>query len=78
MAPEARKLIAEALKLPVRERAELVVEILSTLDSEREDDGDAADTAWREEVRRRLAEIDAGRVEPLSWEAARRLIDADE
>jgi putative addiction module component (TIGR02574 family) len=53
MTDRARKLLHDALDLPVGERAELVANLLASLDGEPEADVEAA---WAAEVERRAAE----------------------
>ena len=55
---------AEALRLPVHERARLAEELISSLDEDAE-----IEAAWAEEIQRRLEDLRQGRVE---------LVDADE
>jgi putative addiction module component (TIGR02574 family) len=54
------ELVEELLKLPASERAEAALALLESLD-----DGDAAEveTAWRDEIARRVVEIKDGSVE---------------
>ena len=47
MAPDAEKILSEALKVPAEERAELVDRLLRSLDDE---EGDALDDADRERL----------------------------
>ncbi len=47
MAPDAEKIVSEALKLPAEERAELVDRLLQSLDDE---EGDALDDVDRERL----------------------------
>jgi putative addiction module component (TIGR02574 family) len=58
------ELFIEAAELAERERAELADRLLLSLeppaDAELEDE-------WDEEIARRLAQFEAGEVEPLSW-----------
>lgn len=68
MARSARELFEEAMKLAPRERATLMRLLIDTLDSE-SDEG--VDEAWRNEVERRMAELDAGAVESIPWEELR-------
>jgi putative addiction module component (TIGR02574 family) len=58
------KLLAEALALPEKDRAELARDLLASLEGV--DDG--ADEAWRIEIATRLAEYRAGNAEVLSYE----------
>lgn len=67
------QVLAEALRLRPSDGADLAAALLASLD-EAEDAGAAA--AWDAEVSRRAAEIDSGKVQPLSAEEfARRLRD---
>ena len=67
MSPAARQLYEQALDLDEDERAELAGWLLASLDEE--DEG--VDAAWRDEVARRMAEIDSGAVQAVSWDEAR-------
>ena len=58
----------DAAQLPERDRATLAGLLIDTLDPIAEQDIEAA---WSEEIKRRLAEIDAGTVELISWEEVR-------
>ncbi len=62
-----KHLYEQALDLEEEERAELAGRLLASLDGE--DEG--VDDAWRQEVARRMAEIDSGAVQAVSWEEAR-------
>jgi putative addiction module component (TIGR02574 family) len=59
----AEKLLDQVLALPANDRARLAQALLRSLDDG--EDEDAAD-AWREELQRRLDDLDLGRVTPLS------------
>ena len=65
---DAADILKEALALPSDQRAALASSLISSLDEE-PDEG--AEEAWSVEIARRLAEIDSGRVEILSWAEAR-------
>lgn len=69
MAKEPAELLREALNLPADARAALASSLLESLEPETDAD---AEQQWREEIVRRLAEIDAGAVELVPWEDARR------
>jgi putative addiction module component (TIGR02574 family) len=58
---------AEALKLPVAERTELIETLLRSLDPSRQN---TIDEAWLAESRRRYAEYEAGKVDAIDGEAA--------
>ncbi len=74
MSRSTAALLAEALLLPANERGDLAARILDSLDTG--EDADAA-AAWGDEVRDRLAELDAGTVATVPWAEARRLIMDD-
>ncbi len=56
-----KELIAEAISLPVEERAIIVDSILRSLNSPEED----LDSQWVAEAERRLEEVRAGRVKAI-------------
>ena len=55
--PVMEKLRAEILSLPDKDRAELALQLMASLDGAPESD---AEQAWDAEILRRVAEIDAG------------------
>lgn len=63
-----KEVFQEAVQLPERDRATLAGLLIETLDPVSEPDVEAA---WSEEIRRRLAEVDAGTVELISWDDVR-------
>jgi len=63
-----KEVFHEAAQLPERDRATLAGLLIETLDPASESDVEAA---WSEEIKRRLAEIDAGAVELIPWEEVR-------
>ena len=65
MPREAEQLLHEALALPARERAALADSLLESLDSE-VDAG--VESAWREEIERRIVSIDEGTAKLVPWE----------
>jgi putative addiction module component (TIGR02574 family) len=60
------------MRLTDQERGDLAARLIDSLDSAV--DEAAVETAWDEEIRRRLADLDEGRVQPVSWAEARLLI----
>jgi putative addiction module component (TIGR02574 family) len=71
MTSNAAKLLADALRLPDSERAEIAARLIDSLDLESDHD---AKERWDEEVARRLDELDRGAVTPIPWPEARRRI----
>ena len=63
-----KEVFQEAAQLPERDRATLAGLLIETLDPVSEAD---VEVAWSEEIKRRLAEIDAGTVELIPWEEVR-------
>jgi putative addiction module component (TIGR02574 family) len=68
MVPEAAELLARALTLPVRERAEIAHELLVSIDDGA--DSDAAD-AWVAELEQRAREARSGSVATEDWAVVR-------
>lgn len=66
MSERARKLLHEAMELPLSERAELVMDLLASLDVEPE-----ADAAWVSEIERRAREALANPEDDVAWETVR-------
>ena len=60
-------LVAEALRLPRRERARVAEELLSSL----EEPADEVAAAWAMELERRSRDVAEGRVQTVAWETAR-------
>jgi len=69
MAATLEELEAQALKLSVKDRSELVQRLIVSLDGEAEGTPEEIAKAWEEEIARRVAEIDTGQAQ---------LIPADE
>lgn len=73
MTRHAAELLKMALSLPVTERADLAGSLIESLDDTQ---GQSVEAAWDEEVARRMADIDSGKVKPLSLEDARRRLSS--
>lgn len=65
MTPDLEAILNQAKSLSEPERARLAHDLLATLDGQ--PDADAA-TAWEQEVRRRLAEVEGGTANTISRE----------
>lgn len=68
MSLPVEQLEAEALDLPLRERARLAHRLLISLDKETDEDAAAVEQAWEEEIRRRVADLEAGTAELIPAE----------
>lgn len=74
MTGAGKKILEEALALPANERAELVAELLTSLDETVHDDPSDIELAWVREAEKRLEEIRAGTRATMPWEEARKLV----
>jgi hypothetical protein len=74
MTQPTHQLLTEALQLSEQERGLLAVKLIESLSFAVDDD---AESAWDEEIRHRLDELDAGTVKAIPWSEARRLIMED-
>lgn len=76
------EIIASALQLPLAER-ERIVEALQeslideTIDHGPEEPADEVEAAWSEEIARRIADIDSGRVKTIPSEEAWKIINGE-
>jgi putative addiction module component (TIGR02574 family) len=74
MTKAAEAVLAEALRLDVKARAQLAAELLASLDGPTDPD---AEEAWASEIDRRVKALEAG-TEPLeSWHDVKRRIEKD-
>jgi putative addiction module component (TIGR02574 family) len=73
MTAEVSELLKKALALPAEARAALAGSLLESLD----DTVDAsAEEEWSQEIARRIAELDSGKVKAIPWSEARRQVSA--
>ena len=70
---DSKTLLTEALRLSPEERAALAGELILSLETDVDQDAEAA---WSDEIRARLAELDGGGAQTASWSQARRRIHA--
>jgi putative addiction module component (TIGR02574 family) len=68
MNSHALDLLKGALALPVDERAELVAELLASMDGEPDAD---VEVAWGAEIERRAHRAANGETEPVAWATVR-------
>jgi putative addiction module component (TIGR02574 family) len=74
MTKAAEEVLAQALRLDVRARAEIVTELLASLDGWPDPDAEAA---WEAEIQRRVAAIEAGTVQLEPWDDVKRRIERE-
>lgn len=60
-------ILAEALRLPVEERAKLITELIATVDDATTEDPAEVEQAWAAELELRIARADANPVEGIDW-----------
>jgi putative addiction module component (TIGR02574 family) len=66
--------LADALRLDPDARAELVAEILASVDGPA---AAAAESAWDTEIERRIQAIESGEIRLAPWESVKRRIEKD-
>jgi putative addiction module component (TIGR02574 family) len=65
MTEKSQVVLKEALKLTADERAEMVEQLIASLDEAPDTD---VEQAWQEEVQRRLQQVEHGEVNTIPWE----------
>lgn len=60
-------ILAEALRLPVEERAKLITELIATVDDATAEDPTEVEQAWAAELELRIARADAKPDEGIDW-----------
>jgi putative addiction module component (TIGR02574 family) len=68
MTPEVSKLLAQALSLSVEEQEALADSLISNLGGKVDE---AVVAAWEDEIKKRVTELDSGRVKTVSWTEVR-------
>lgn len=68
MSRDAGEILKEALALPPEARVALADSLWESIDSE-VDSG--AEEAWRQEIKRRIIDLDSGKVVAIPWSEAR-------
>ena len=71
MSRESSDLLQRALSMTEEERASLAASLLDSLDATSDVD---VESAWQQEIARRIKEIDAGVVETIPWAEVRRRV----
>ena len=74
MTPDVSELLKKALALPPEARAALATSLFESLDEGPADQG--VEAAWSEEIRRRIEDIDSGKVQMIPYEEVRRRLAA--
>ena len=69
MKRDAAEILKDALALPIEARAALAGSLLESLDTEVDEDAEAA---WATEWNRRVTELDRGALKTIPWAEVRR------
>lgn len=70
MTEEASAILKKALALPPEPRAEIADSLLESLDQSAQDED--VEAAWSEEIKRRMDDVDSGKVQLIPYEEVRR------
>jgi putative addiction module component (TIGR02574 family) len=73
MKRDAAEILRDALALPTAARAALAGSLLDSIDTDVDEDAEAA---WANEVNRRVAELDSEGVKNIPWAEVRRRLAA--
>lgn len=65
MSPELDEILQKALRLPVEAREALATSLFESLDQAVDEN---VDSAWQEEIAKRIKDIQSGRVQTIPWE----------
>ena len=71
MTSRAQEVLQQALALPLEERADVVAELLASLDEAPPSDRAAVEVAWAREIERRARRVMSGESDGESWEDVR-------
>jgi putative addiction module component (TIGR02574 family) len=74
MTQEVSEILKKALALPPEARAAIAGSLLERLNDAPADEG--VEAAWSEEIKRRIEEIDSGKVRMIPYEEVRRRLAA--
>jgi len=74
MTQQGKNLLADALRLPENERADIAALLMDSLEPEEDAN---AESAWGVEIQKRIEDLQSGRVKALPWADALRLILED-
>ena len=65
----AEEILKDALALPAEDRAAIAGSLIGSLDDDVADED--AEAQWSAEIARRIAQADAGEVQPIPWSVVR-------
>jgi putative addiction module component (TIGR02574 family) len=73
----ARDVLDQALHLPLKERARVAHELLTSLDEGPAEDPADVERSWAEEIGQRVDAVEAGRAKSVAWSTVEREIRSD-
>jgi putative addiction module component (TIGR02574 family) len=73
MTQQALDLLQKALSLSEEERADLACSLMESLAATVDEN---VDSAWNEEINRRIGELDSGNAKTIPWDEVRRRISS--
>ncbi|WP_083913985.1 addiction module protein [Ilumatobacter nonamiensis] len=71
MTEVGRAVLAEALDLPVRERADIAAELLASLRAPEDASDHDVERLWADEIRRRVERVESGESATVPWDDVR-------
>ena len=69
MSPELDEILEKAMRLPADAREAFATSLFESLDQTVEED---LDSAWQEEIAKRVKQIQSRQVQPVSWEEVKK------
>jgi hypothetical protein len=72
-----RDVLNLAMHLPLKQRARVAHELLTSLDQDPAEDAAAVERSWTDEIGKRLAAIDAGTAKSVPWSTVERSLRTD-
>lgn len=73
MTGEAKQILQQALELAPKDRAALASSLIDSLDTDTDEE---AEESWKQEIARRIYQLDSGEVDTVSWEDLHRRLAA--
>ncbi len=73
MTVRAKNVLADGLELPEKQRRDVAIQLLVSLDHDDCTPQEVEDS-WNAEIKRRIEETDSGKVKPIPWAQAKRQI----
>lgn len=69
MSPELDEILEKAMRLPVEAREALAASLFESLDQVIDED---VDSAWQQEIAKRIKDIQSGQVKTVPWEEVKK------